>query len=118
MVKTKTTSQDVDLNEVPTRRPRRKKRTRFTIAAVVVGAYVDLVILMVGIGATVELWTAPGSSMLWKLVFPIITISGIIAALRQYRSRPRDPFTGLARAEVALAIAGLCTLAAVAAAPN
>ncbi len=104
--------------ETPRSRPRRKKRGRLFVVIAVVVAYLDVCLVMVGLGATVQLWTAPGSSLLWKLVLPLLTIAGIVVAIRQYRSRPRDPFTGLLRAEFSLAVAGAFILAALAAAPN
>jgi hypothetical protein len=102
----------------PQGRPRRKKRGRIILTISVLFAYIDLCVVMIGVGATVQLWTAPGSSLLWKLLLPFLTLGGIVGATVQYRSRPRDPFAGLLRAELVLATSGVLILGALAAAPN
>jgi len=104
--------------ETPRGRPRRKRRGRITLFFSVVFAYLDLFFIMVGLGATVQLWTAPGSSLFWKLLLPLLTLSGMVFAFREYKDRPRDPFAGFIRAEIVLTIAGVLILGALAAAPN
>jgi hypothetical protein len=113
-----TKQQPLANEEAPRSRPRRKKRGRITLVASIVFAYVDLFFIMVGVGATVQLWTAPGSSLVWKLLLPVLTIGGVVLAIAQFRSRPRDQFAGLLRAEFVLTIAGVLILGALAAAPN
>ena len=104
--------------EVPRSRPRRKKHGRITLILVVIFAYIDLCVIMVGIGASVQLWTAPGSSLIWKVLLPALTLGGVVLAFREYRSRPRDSFAGFIRAEFVLAMTGVLLLGALAAAPN
>ena len=112
------TQQPPASEETARSRPRRKKRGRIALVVSIAFAYVDLFFVMVGVGASVQLWTAPGSSLAWKLLLPALTIGGVVLAIRQFRSRPRDQFVGLLRAEFVLTIAGVLILGALAAAPN
>jgi hypothetical protein len=80
-----------------------------------------MLIVSLGVGATVQLWTSPGSSLGWKLFFPVVTIAGLIGAAltaRRQRQRGWSPVACVLTAEGVLILVGLILGYAFTTAPN
>ena len=91
------------------------------IVLTVLLAYVCITTISLGIGATVQLWNSPGSSLTWELFFPVVTIGGLVAAVtiyRRSRQRGAHPTAAFLLAELTLCVSTVLLLAAFVAAPN
>lgn len=63
-----------------TRRRQPKGPSTFAVVVGVVLTFPVLATMALGIGASMQLWTSPGSSLGWELFFPVVTASTITAA--------------------------------------
>ncbi len=91
------------------------------IVLAVLLAYVCITTLSLGIGATVQLWNSPGSSLAWEVFFPVVTLGGLVGAImiyRRSRQRGSSPTAAFLLGELALCVSTVLLLAAFVAAPN
>lgn len=105
----------------PARRSPSKRPSTIALVLSTVALIPIVLIVSLGIGATVQLWTNPGSSLGWKLFFPTVTAVGpIAAALAAQRQRQRgwSPTACTLVAEGVLLLAGLVLAYACTTAPN
>lgn len=105
----------------PARRSPSKRPSTITLVLSAVALIPIVLIVSLGIGATVQLWTNPGSSLGWKLFFPTMTAVGLIGAglaARRQRQRGWSPTACVLTAEGVLLLTGLILAYAFTTAPN
>jgi len=103
-------------------RDRRSPRPSSVAVVLSAAALVPVVLIIsLSIGATVQLWTNPGSSLGWKLFFPVVTTAGLVGAAltaRRQRQRGWSPTACTLTAEGVLLVLGLIVGYAFTTAPN
>ncbi|GEM_PF-979160 len=105
----------------PTRRSPSRQPSTLAIICSTVALVPIVLIVSLGIGATVQLWTNPGSSLGWKLFFPVITVVGLLGAgliARRQHQRGWSPTACVLSAEGVLLLTGLIVGYAFTTAPN